>query len=130
MQARHEERSLGELFSDLSQEFSNLLHQEVTLAKTEMKQNVSNASKNVGFIAGGGLVAFVGFMALVTAAIAALAIAVPLWLSALIIGIIVAVVGYVVLQRGLSALKTANLAPQQTIDTLKEDASWMHEQTQ
>lgn len=130
MQARREERSLGELFTELTQEISNLFRQEVALAKTEMTQKASKAGKDVGFIAAGGAVAFVGFMALVTAAIAALASALPLWLSALIVGVIVAIVGYVFVQRGMSALKTMNMAPEQTIDTLKEDAEWMHEQTQ
>jgi len=53
----------------------------------------------------------------------------PLWLSALIVGLVVAVVGYGVLQSGVSALKRANLTPQETIETLKEDAEWAKEQT-
>ncbi len=130
MQARREERSIGELFSELTQEISDLFHQEVTLAKTEVTQKAKSVGKDVGFMAAGGVVALVGFMAIVAAAIAALASVLPLWLSALIVGVIVAIVGYVFVQRGMSALKTTNLAPEQTIDTLKEDAEWMHEQTQ
>ena len=71
MQARREERSLGELFTDLTHEISNLFRQEVALAKSEVTQKAKSAGKDVGFIAGGGAVAFVGFMALVAAAIAA-----------------------------------------------------------
>jgi hypothetical protein len=53
----------------------------------------------------------------------------PLWLSALIVGLVVGGIGYAVLQSGLSALKRANLTPHETIETLKEDAEWAKEQT-
>ena len=53
---------------------------------------------------------------------------VPLWLSALVVGAIVAVIGYVLVQRGLSALRHEDLAPRQTIESLKEDTQWAKEQ--
>jgi uncharacterized protein (DUF983 family) len=131
MQAQHQqERSIGELFAELSQEISRLFRQEVALARTEISQKASSAGKDIAFVAGGGIAAFIGALAIVTALIAALALALPLWLSALIVGVVVAVVGYVCIQRGMTALKHMNFAPEATIDTLKEDASWMREQTQ
>jgi uncharacterized protein YacL len=130
MQTQHQERSLGELFTDLTQEISRLFRQEVALARTEIGQKASSASKDIGFMAGGGIIALLGAMAIVATIIAALAIALPLWLAALIVGVVLGVVGYVFIQRGLSSLKHMNFAPEATIDTLKEDATWMHEQTQ
>jgi hypothetical protein len=53
---------------------------------------------------------------------------IPLWLSALVVGLVVAGVGYAVLQSGVSALKQANLAPKETIESLKEDAEWAKDQ--
>jgi len=129
MEQQREERSLGELFADLAREMSTLVRQEVTLARTEMTQKVSQLGRDGGTIGIGGAIAYAGFLAIVAALILGLGQFLPLWLSALIVGLIVAGVGYAVLQRGVSALKRANLTPQETIETLKEDAEWAKDQT-
>jgi uncharacterized membrane protein SpoIIM required for sporulation len=128
MQQQRDERSLGELFADLARETSMLVRQEVTLARTEMTQKVSQVGRDGGTIGIGGAIAYAGFLAIVAALILGLGQFLPLWLSALIVGLIVAGVGYAVLQRGVSALKRANLTPQETIETLKEDAEWAKDQ--
>lgn len=128
MQAGQEERSLGTLFSDLAQQLGELLRQEVNLAKSEMTQKATQASKQIGYIAIGGAVAYIGLMAIIAALIIGLGHAIPMWLSALLIGVLVAAGGYAGIQRGITELKKTNVAPQQTIDTLKEDASWIREQ--
>jgi len=128
MQERKEERSIGELFADLARETSTLVRQEVALAKTEMTQKASEVGKDAGLIGAGGAVAYAGFLAVMAALILGLGELIPLWLSALIVGLVVAGVGYALIQRGLSAIKRANLKPQQTIESLKEDAEWVKEQ--
>jgi len=52
-----------------------------------------------------------------------------MWLSALIVGVVVAAVGYALIQKGRDTLKRDNLAPKQAIETLKEDAEWAKQQT-
>jgi hypothetical protein len=126
---QEQDRSLGELFGELSQEFSQLVRQEVNLAKAEVTQKATEAGKDVGFMAAGGAVAYIGVMAVVAGIIIALGHAIPLWLSAIIVGLVVAGAGYLFVQRGMSALKKANMVPQQTIESVKEDASWIREQT-
>jgi uncharacterized membrane-anchored protein YhcB (DUF1043 family) len=75
-------------------------------------------------------VAYAGFLALVAAAIILLAEVIPWWLSALVIGLLVALVGYLLIQRGLTNLKQENLALQRTIETLRDDAEWAKRQVQ
>ena len=129
MQERKDERSLGELFGDLAKETSDLVRQEVQLAKTEMTQKVSAVGKDAGMIAAGGFVAYAGFLALVATLIIALGqLGLPWWLSALIVGVVVAAVGYLLIQKGINAIKHMNMAPQQTIQTIKEDRQWASEQ--
>ncbi|MEA2573773.1 MAG: hypothetical protein QOH93_1071 [Chloroflexia bacterium] len=129
MQVNQDDRSLGELFADLAKESSVLVRQEVALAKAELGQKAGQVGKDVGFLAVGGLVLYAGLLAIIAAIIIVLGtVGVPWWLSALVVGIIVAGVGYFLVQRGLSALKRENLAPRQTIETLKEDADWAKEQ--
>lgn len=128
-QGQQDDRSLGELFGDLARETSTLVRQEVQLAKTEMTQKASAVGKDVGFIAAGGFVAYAGLLALIATLIIALGqLGVTWWLAALIVAVVVVAVGYFLIQRGISALKRASMAPEQTIQTLKEDRQWASEQ--
>ncbi len=124
-----DDRSLGELFSALAQDTSTLVRKEVQLAKTEMSQKATRVGKDVGFLAAGGAVAYAGLLAILAGIIVLLGQAIPMWLSALLVGLVVAGVGYFLVRRGLDALKQEDLAPRQTIETLKEDGQWAKDQT-
>lgn len=123
-----DERSVGDLFSELLQDTKTLVNQEVELAKTEMSQKASSMGKHVGFIAAGGFIAYAGFLAIIAALIIGIGQLIPMWLSALLVGVIVAAVGYLLVQRGLNKLKSESMAPEKTVATLKENAQWAKEQ--
>ncbi len=124
-----DDRSLGELFSELAQDTSTLVRKEVQLAKTEMSQKASRVGKDLGFLAAGAALAYAGLLAVLAGVIALVGQVIPMWLSALLVGLVVAAVGYILLRRGLEALKREDLAPRQTIETLKEDGQWAKDQT-
>jgi hypothetical protein len=128
MQQSREDRSLGELFSELSRDTSTLIRQEIALAKTEMSEKASTVGKNVGFLAVGGAVAYAGFLVLLGALVVILALFLPWWLSALIVGFVVAAIGYTLVQKGISTLKQVDMAPRETIESLKEDKEWAKKQ--
>jgi len=123
-----EERSLGELFGELSRETSQLVRHEVALARTEMGQKASEVGKDIGSLAVGGAVAYAGLLAIIAAIIIALGSVIPMWISALLVGLVVAGIGYFLVQKGMSALKKQNMAPKQTLDTIKEDTEWAKQQ--
>ncbi len=124
-QARKDERSLGELFGDLAGDMGALVRQEVQLATTEMTHKATRAAQDVAMIAVGGLVAYAGLLAILASLIVGLAAAgLGWWQAALVVGVVVAGVGAVLVQRGLAALRHADLAPRQTMETLKEDTQW------
>ena len=121
-QHRTDDRSLGDLFAELSRETTTLVRQEISLATTEMSQKASRAGKDVGFLAVGGAVVYAGVLAILAAIIIGLGQAgLPWWLSALIVGVVVAGAGYLLIRRGLDNLKHEDMAPRQTMDTLKGD---------
>ena len=120
-----DDRSLGELFGELSRETSELFRKEVALAKAELTQKANQVGVDIGFLAAGGAVAYAGFLALVAAVILLLGEAIPLWLSALIVGLLVGAAGGLLVRQGLQRLKTVSPAPEQTVETLKEDAEWL-----
>ena len=129
MSQNRDDRSLGELFAELARETSTLVRQEVALARAELSQKAGQVGRDLGFLAIGGAVAYAGLLAIIAAIIIALAtLGLPWWLSALLVGLVVAGIGYFLVQKGLSALKRESLAPQKTLDTLKEDVEWIKEQ--
>ena len=127
----NDNRSLGELFAELAQETSTLVRQEVTLAKVEVSEKASRAARHVGVLAVGAALAYAGLLAIIAGVIYLVAEidVVPLWLAALLVGLVVAIVGYLLVRKGLDALKREDFAPRQTMETLKEDQQWAKDRT-
>jgi putative superfamily III holin-X len=129
MRDGRDDRSLGDLFADLVRELGELVRQEVQLAKAELRQNAAQAGRAIAALVVGGAIVYGGVLALLAAAILGLGQAgLPWWLAALLVGVIVVVIGALVTARARAALQTTALAPQQTIETLKEDRAWVNEQ--
>jgi len=125
MQTARDDRSLGDLFADLSREVTALVRKEVELARTEMSHNVSRLGRHAAFVAVGGAIAYAGLLTTVAALVVVLqALGLTWWASTLIVGIVVALAGFLLLQRGISALQWDSLAPTETIETMKENAAW------
>lgn len=120
------ERSLGELFSDLSEQVGDLVRQELRLAKLELSKKVTDASRSVVLIVAGGafaLAAVVMFAS--TVALLLIAAGVMPWMAALLTTFAMACTAYLLAQAGLSALKNKSIAPVETIHSLKETTQWL-----
>lgn len=131
------DRSIGSLFKELRDEMTTLLRQEVALAKTEMGEKVSKASRNTAYIAIGGAICFAGLMFLLVGVSALLYVGLVRaglshylsgWLAPVITGAVVALIGYLMLQKGISTLKRMSMTPEKTVDSLKEDKQWLQNQ--
>ena len=122
------DRSVGELLGQVSKDLSQLVHQEIDLAKAEVRQEASKFGKGAGMLGGAG---FAGYMVALFASLT-LAYGIgtfwPAWIGALIVAVLWAVVGAVLYPRGRQQLKTVN-GPVQTKETLKEDAAWVRHPT-
>lgn len=128
---RSQETTLGELFSQLTQDTSRLIRQEVQLATHEMTDKASAVGKRTGMLAAGGAILYGGFLFLLGALTYGLVsiFGMALWLSFLIVGALAVIAGYLLVQRGIEALKHLQLAPTQTVDTIKENIAWAKDQT-
>ena len=129
---RQQERSIGELFGQLSQDMTLLVRQEVQLARTEMTEKLSRLTTNLISVGAGGFVAYLGGLALMAALILAIRdlANISLAWSALIVGAILAIVGYVMMQKGLKELKTTELAPRRSVENIKDDVQSIKEDVQ
>jgi MFS family permease len=119
------EQPIGELIKQLSQETSTLVRQEVELARAEMREKARVAKAGGGMFAGAGLLGLLAAGALTAFLIAALAEAMDVWLAALIVAVIYAVVAGLLARTGKSRIDQAMPAvPRQAQDTIKEDVEW------
>jgi drug/metabolite transporter (DMT)-like permease len=123
--APKDERSLGELLSELSRETSVLVRKEVELATTEITAKARTAGTHVAVVATGGALAHAALLVLLAAIVMGLTqLGLAAWLAAGIVAIVVAVAGYSLIQMGVSRLRATRIVPVHTVQSLKEDAKW------
>lgn len=125
---RMEDRPLGELFTDLANETSNLVRNEVALAKLELTQKATKVGRNIGSLVIGGAVAYAALLAFAAAVILLLSRVMPAWAAALIVGGIVGAVAWLMISKAIAELQRMQLKPQETVESLKEDAEWIKDQ--
>ena len=136
---RHEhDRPISSLLRELRDEGVALIRQELELARTETSENVSRLIRNAVYMAVGGIIAFAGLLFLLRAATNGVALGLEAaevssqtawWLAPLIVGLVVAIIGYIFVQKGKSTIQNQPLMPRQTVDELKETKEWAREKT-
>lgn len=129
MQHVQDDRSLGELFAELSNETSRLVRQEVALAKKELGEKVSHAGKDVGFIVAGALIAYAGFVVFLGFAVIGLYIVTHhWWLSALVVALVVMAAGGFLIMTGKNNLAHEDMTPHRTIESLRQDGEMVKQE--
>ncbi len=123
-----EERSIGELIANLASETGTLIRQEIALAKVELGQKATRIGSNIAQLAIGGAVAYAALLALLAGVIGLLATAMAWWAAAVVVAVVVGIVGAYDDFQSSGFAETTELAPRQTVETLKEDAQWAKHQ--
>jgi uncharacterized membrane protein YqjE len=117
--------STAELLKRLSDETTTLVKQELDLAKAELQEKGKRAGVGAGMFGGAGLFGVAAFAALTACVIAALDLAMALWLAALIVAVVYAAVAGVLALRGKQKVKEATPpVPEQARESVKEDVEW------
>jgi uncharacterized membrane protein YqjE len=118
----HDDPTLGSLVRDLTQQLPQLIRSEMRLAQAEMTEKGKRAGLGIGMFSAAGLLAFLGLSCLVTTAILALAHALPDWLSALIVAVVLlAGAGVAALMGKREVTQATPAAPEHAIEGVKED---------
>ena len=123
-----DDRSLGDLFSELAAETGTLIRHEVSLAQAELTEKATVVGKNVGYLAVGGAVGYAAVLAILAGIILGLANFIPAWAAALIVGVVVGIVAYVLVTSAIAELKKTELKPEESVESIKEDAKWLKNQ--
>jgi uncharacterized membrane protein YqjE len=122
---READRPIPVLLRELGDEIATLVRQEFELAKVEIAEKAKPAAVSVGMFGGTALFALGAFGALTAFLIALIALAVPLWASALIVTVLYGIVAGVLAMTGKKKMQeAAPLVPEQTAQTVKEDIEW------
>ncbi len=124
------ERSVAELLTDLSQQFSTLFRQEVLLARTEATQRLQAFAKDAVVIGVGAALGLAALMA-GTAALVLLLIQLNVmpWIAAVIVAAALAILGGVLVQARLHAMRRRTVVPVETVESIKETAQWIKKET-
>ena len=120
--------STSGLLGDAMAHVSALVRGEVDLARAEVNENLKHAGVAIGLIVGAVVVALTALNVLSAALVAALTEAgIAAGWSAVIVGVLLAIVAYVMVQKGTNDLKLSSLAPTRTAKNVKRDAATMKE---
>jgi hypothetical protein len=123
------DRPIGELLKQLSEETTTLVKQEIDLAKAEMAEKGKQAGIGAGMFGGAGVSGLLALIFLSFAAMAALDTSIAGWLAALIVGAVWTAVAAVLALQGKNKVQEAvPPAPEQAIESSKEDVEWAKSQ--
>lgn len=118
-------RPLKEIVVNIASSLNTIVRDEIRLTIVELKDKFRASPKAIAYLAAAGLLGFLAVECLVTACIAALAIVLPVWLSALIVAVLAASAAGGVFVIGRLALEKVEPIPQQTMETLKDNVDWV-----
>jgi hypothetical protein len=135
----NEESSIVYLLKKLRDDTTALVHDEISLGKTEISEKIATTSRNVGYLAAGALVAYAALI-LILQGIGLLLRdlfisggmnqASASLLGFLIVGGVVGIIGAILIVKALDTLKKEPLTPTKTAETLKEDKEWVQSKVQ
>src|ERR1043165_3857553 len=129
MAARNDGRGLGTLVRDLADGSAELVRGEAKIARMEIGDVVQGIATGTGFIAIGGVLALLGGLSLLAGVILLIGDQwLPrdlYWVAALLVLLVSGGIALVFFRKGMSMLSPASLAPDQTVETLREDKEWL-----
>jgi hypothetical protein len=130
----NEQSSIVYLLKKLRDDTTNLVRDEISLAKTEISEKIANTSRNVGYLAAGALVAYAALMLILQGIsfllrdlfiLGGMNEASASLFGFIIVGAVIGVVGALLIVKALNTLKKEPLTPTKTAETLKEDKEWV-----
>ena len=128
MAAPQVQRSVPEILENIAANLTQLVHAEIRLAKSELKEGAEKVAGPGAALGAGVALAFYGLGFLLLAAVYALSLVMAGWLATLIVGGVLLVAAGILIGAGGMKLKRMNLSPDKTIRTLEEDVQWAKQQ--
>ena len=129
MRDTEDDRSIGTLLGDLGRQVSTIVRKEIELARVEITSAVGRMGQGAAMTAAGGALIYAGLLVVLGAIVFALIDAgLDPWLAALIVGAVALVVGGIVTSMGVQRIRSTEIAPKQTAETVRENVEFVKEQ--
>lgn len=128
-ESRKQDSSVPELLSEVTSDIQTLFRKEIELAKAEIREEATKAGKAAGMFGGAGFAGYMVALFLSLAAMFALANVMDTGWAALLVTGVWAAIGGVLFALGRSRMRSVSPKPEQTVQTLKEDAQWARHPT-
>jgi uncharacterized membrane protein YqjE len=125
--ANRGERSMGDVLKDIITNVQEMIRSEIRLARVEMKDEMEHATAACKLIGIGAGLALLGAAFMLVTVTLLLALFMPAWVATLIVGAVLGISGFVMLQKGRAQFKVPR--PNRTIENVKENVEWMKNQT-
>lgn len=124
-----EDRSLAAVFQDIVRNIQEIIRSEVRLAKTEIREEAVKAKGAVVLLGAGAVTGLYALLFLLCVIVCALALIMPYWSAALIVGAVLAVIAAFLLKAGMARFHQITPTPERTVETIKENVAWAKQQT-
>ncbi len=122
------ERGIADILKDAVSNIQDIIRSEVQLAKVETKDEVRKAGAAGVMFGGAAVTALFGLGFCLLCVMFAIALALPLWAAALIVGVFLLLVAGALFSVGRERWKKVKM-PEKTVFTVKEDVEWMRNQS-
>lgn len=119
-----DQRPWKEIVADVIRDIEKIVQNELRLAGFELKEKLTQGGLAAGILAGAGLLGFFSMACMVTACIVALNIVMPLWLAAVVMGVLLATGAGGAFIMGRMMLQQVDPVPRKTMETLKDNVEW------
>ena len=123
-QPKQPDKSLGDLFGDLSQEFSELVRTQTELAKSEIRSQAEKAKRAAGAFGGAALAGYMALILLSFAAAWGLSEVVPEGIAFLLVALVYLAAAGILFVRGRQRVREFSIVPEETVESLREDVQW------
>jgi uncharacterized membrane protein YqjE len=123
-----EDRSFSDVMQDIVHNVQEIVRSEVRLAKTEIGEEAAKAKSSAVLLGAGAVTAIFATFYLLFTIFQALALLMPPWAAALIVGAALAIVATLMLMAGVRRFKQIHPAPERTVETIKENVEWAKQQ--
>jgi len=122
------ERSFSDVLQDIVHNVQDLVRSEIRLAKTELREEAVKAKASALAIGAGAVTSVFAILFLLLAIFAGLALFMPYWAAALIVGGVLALAGTLMLSEGIKRFKLIHPTPKHTVESIKENIEWTKQQ--
>jgi uncharacterized membrane protein YqjE len=123
------DRSISEILQDVLRNLQSIVRSEVRLAKTEVGEELTKIKPAIVLLGIGAVCGLFGVLFLLLTTMYAIALALPLWASALVVAVVLIIITAITLKAGQKRMERVQPLPDKTIASMKENAEWARQQT-